>query len=118
MKGVEVPDNPATWSDAASSEAISPELVLVSPELRALAIAALPPIELERSTSMPPRSPPEQIARAPIEEASSSTLPPQRRRTEQRARSVLRHVVWVGFLAFAAVSIVVLFLTLVANAVR
>jgi hypothetical protein len=117
VKDVEVPDNPATWSDPASSEVISPELALVSPELRALAIALLP-IEFVSPTSMPPRSPPGQIAPAPIEEASSPTLPPQRRRTEQRAGGVLRQVVWVGFLAFAAVFIVVLFLTLMANAVR
>jgi hypothetical protein len=118
VKDVEVPDTPATWSDLTSPEVISPELALVSPELRALAIAALPPIEFDRPTSMPPRSSPEQLVGAPIEDASSSTLPPQRRRTEQSLRGVLRQVVWVGFLAFAAVSIVVLFLTLVANAVR
>jgi len=95
MTKANAPHEQTTSADSADCEVVSPELALVSPELRALAIAALPPIEPASPTPLPQRIPPEQSVRA-----------------------VITHVAWIGALAFAAVVIVVLSLTVVANALR
>jgi hypothetical protein len=77
---------------------ISPELALVCPELRARAIAALPPIELDRRAPLPPlRSAPQPRARLP---------------------EALAGIAVTSLLAFVACVGVVLAMTEVANAVR
>lgn len=82
-------------------EPISPELALVSPELRERAIAALPPVELDRRRPLPPPRP------AP---APGPELTP--------LRSVLLGAASIGVIAFVACTLVVLTLTEVADALR
>jgi hypothetical protein len=82
-------------------EPISPELALVSPELRSRAIAALPPFELDRRLPLPPPRP------APEPVAELTPL-----------RSVLLGAATIGALAFVACTLVVLTLTEVADALR
>jgi hypothetical protein len=82
-------------------EPISPELALVSPELRERAIAALPPVERDRRRPVPPPLP--AIAPAP-------ELTP--------LRSVLLGAASIGALAFVVCTLVVLTLTEVADALR
>jgi hypothetical protein len=81
-------------------EPISPELVLVSPELRDLAIAALPPIQLDVRRPLPP------------------AVVPTPRRHDQRVGVLLRGVVGLGLVAFSICTIGVLTLTLIADALR
>jgi hypothetical protein len=80
-------------------EPISPELALVSPELRERAIAALPPVELDRRRPLPPPRP-----------APAPELTP--------LRSVLLGAASIGVIAFVACTLVVLTLTEVADALR
>jgi len=80
-------------------EPISPELALVSPELRERAIAALPPVELDRRRPLPPPRP-----------APAPELTP--------LRSVLLGAASIGVIAFVACTLVILTLTEVADALR
>ena len=80
-------------------EPLSPELALVSPELRERAIAALPPVELDRRRPLPPPRP-----------APAPELTP--------LRSVLLGAASIGVIAFVACTLVVLTLTEVADALR
>ena len=80
---------------------ISPELVLVTPELRHLALAALPPFELDRrpAVAIRPLAAPAQAPRASL------------------ARD-LRAIAVFGLVMFLACTVLVLTLTEVADAIR
>ena len=100
---------------SAPPEAISPELVLVSPELRALAIDALREAENETSAPETP-SPPEP-------EAVEAPLPRSRRRAASLTLGrVIVYAVWqtffgalFGVAAFAAFTALVVGIALIAR---
>jgi hypothetical protein len=79
-------------------DVLSPELVLVTPELRQRAVALLPPFELDRRAPLPP-------PRAP------APAPPSRRR-------VLAGTLSLGMTALVLCTLLVLTLTEVADALR
>jgi hypothetical protein len=118
------PRGQTTSADPASSDVFSPELALVSPELRALAIAALPPIEVANLAPLPlielasPLETASAFERAGAPEPETAAPLPSETAPERAPRSTIVQVAWIGFLAFIAVVIVVLALTLVANALR
>jgi hypothetical protein len=84
-------------------EPVSPELVLVAPELRERAIAALPPVELDLRRPLPPRT----AAIAPAPAPGQTPF-----------RSVLIGAASIGAVAFVVCTLVVLTLTEVADALR
>jgi hypothetical protein len=79
-------------------DVLSPELVLVTPELRQRAVALLPPFELDRRAPLPPRR------------AAAPAPPP--------LRGVLAGAVSLGVTAFVLCTLLVLILTEVADALR